>query len=125
MDASGIPEMTRAYLTAALFTADESDIPPKSGPFDATPHWHRLAASTLDKAAKVCTWFYRNNAADLTTYAADDAGHDLWFTRTRAGVGFWEADHCTDEEGERLTDAAHRLGERSLIVGDDGRFHIE
>lgn len=125
MDNTGIAEMTRAYLTAALFTADEADIPPTSGEFDPSPHWGRLAQSTKDKAAEVCRAFYADNAADLTTYAADDAGHDLWFARCRHGVGFWEADHCTVDEGERLTAAAHRLGEASLIVGDDGMFHIE
>lgn len=116
--------MADGYIECALFTADEELIEPKSGQFDQTPYLPRVSQQMRDEALKVCTEFYDANASDLTTYPADSAGHDLWFNRNGHGVGFWEADHCTDEEGERLDKAAHKLGERYLYAGDDGMFYF-
>lgn len=124
MTSDQIPEMAAAYIEAALFTADEALVPPRPGEFDATPYLPRVTRQARDHAEAVCRRFYEDNAADLAGYPARAAGHDLWYTRNGHGRGFWEANHCTDEEGERLTKAAHALGEVYLAL-EAGRFVID
>lgn len=54
----------------------------------------------------------------------DYFGHDLYLTRNRHGVGFWEEDHCNEEQGKLLTDAAHKLGESNEYVGSGGYVYV-
>lgn len=119
MNASEVSDMARAYIVAALFTADEDIVAPKSGEFDPSPYIDRVPKSAFVRAENLCRTFYAENATDLADYPAENAGHDLWYTRNGHGVGFWEADHCSKEEGERLTAAAKRLGEAYV---DGGRW---
>lgn len=116
--------MASAYIEAALFTADEELVEPKSGPFDQTPYLSRITQKMKDEAYTTCAEFYRTNSADLQDYPATDAGHDLWYTRNGHGAGFWENDHCTEEQGKRLTSAAQKLGEKHLWKAW-GWFHFE
>jgi hypothetical protein len=125
MEADQIDEMVAGYIKCALFTADEDLIPPKSGQFDDSPYRPDVSDEMRAEARAVCEAFYKANAADLTTYDADDAGIDLWFDRNGHGVGFWEADHCTEEEGERLSNAARKLGARSIYRDDGGLFQFD
>lgn len=124
MTRNELQTMADAYIECALFTADEELIPPKSGQFDQTPYLPRVTRAMKAEALAVCTAFYDANAADLADYPADSAGHDLWYTRNGHGVGFWEADHCTDEQGERLTAAAHKLRECYLGRMQGGWFYF-
>jgi hypothetical protein len=52
----------------------------------------------------------------LETDGANDLGMDIWLTRNRHGAGFF--DRTYDHESE-LMDAAHKLGEVDLYIGDD------
>lgn len=116
--------MADAYIECALFTADEDIVEPKSGQFDQSPYLPRITKAMKDEAKRVCEVFYDDNAKDLAGYPADSAGHDLWYNRNGHGVGFWEADHCTKEEGKRLSNAAHRLGGR-YVYKARGWFHFD
>ena len=50
-------------------------------------------------------------------------GHDIWLTRNRHGAGFF--DHSFDDDIElSLMNAAQKLGEKSLYVGDDMRLYF-
>lgn len=40
---------------------------------------------------------------DNSDYTHEQACHDFYLTRQRHGVGFWENDHCNEEQGEKLT----------------------
>lgn len=122
MDQSEIGEMIDGYLEAALFTADEEIIKPQSGEFPSAEYMPRVSARMRELAGASCRAFYAANAADLAEYPAREAGHDLWYTSNGHGVGFWEADHCAEPEGERLSRAAKRVPERSVFVGDNGTF---
>lgn len=48
---------------------------------------------------------------DETDYRSSQAGHDFFLTRNRHGAGFWEGDHCTKEQGQKLTQISHTFGE--------------
>jgi hypothetical protein len=109
-----IQEMADAYIEAALFTADEEIIPSKPGEFDPGPYLPRISKDMKKEAIAVCSAFYSANTADLANYPALSAGIDLWLTRNGHGCGFWEADHCAKEEGERLTASARKLGSRDV-----------
>lgn len=49
--------------------------------------------------------------ADCRNYGLDRAGNDLWFTRQRHGVGFWDRKEIPDLLRDRLSDLAHGMGE--------------
>jgi hypothetical protein len=125
MNGTDLETMAEAYIECALFTASEDLIPPKSGEFDATPFLPRITKGMRETALRVCSEFFHANAPDLDEYPADSAGHDLWYTRNGHGVGFWENDHCTEEQGQRLTDAAHKLGENGIYKRRGGWFAFE
>lgn len=117
-------KMTLGYLTCALFT----DLPEEkvgSGEFDASPFLPRITKQTKAEATTVCAVFLKENAADLASYRPDIAGMDLWYTRNGHGCGFWDRrTDCTDEQGDRLSEAARKLGEAHLF-GNRGRYIIE
>lgn len=125
MQLNELDKMVDGYIKAMLFTADEDLIPPKSGQFDDSPYLDRIPRAMREKAKGICKAFAESNLADLGTYDADDAGIDLWFTQNHHGCGFWECDHCNDEEGERLTTNAHAVGEMYLFRMRGGWFYFE
>jgi hypothetical protein len=71
--------------------------------------------------------FYETNELDLYTAsefkAWDALGHDLWLTRNRHGAGYWDRTELPKDLRDRLTDAAHKAGERDLYIGDDGLIY--
>jgi len=46
--------------------------------------------------------------------------HDFWLTRNGHGAGYWDGGY---KHGEKLTDAANRIGCLTLYVGDDGKIY--
>ena len=110
--------MVRAYLEAAEFTDCGPDAEAELREADG------FSPEAIAEAAQYCAEFQAANAASLAaayaampSYDEQRAGHDLWLTRNHHGAGFW--DRGLGEVGERLTKAAHGLGERSLYAGDD------
>lgn len=59
-----------------------------------------------------------------TEYTHEQACHDFYLTRCGHGVGFWEADHCTEEQGEKLTEIAQSFGTVD-ITESDGKLYID
>lgn len=51
-------------------------------------------------------------------------GHDIWLTRNHHGSGFFDRDY-SEETTTILTNAAHKLGEVSMYIGDDNIIYIE
>lgn len=114
-------DFTNGYITAAFWSSTEGD----DTPLDDLKTWNDLEPESLQRMVADCQKFQKDNAADLVeTYRADHLnGIDFWLTRNGHGAGFWDGD-LSKQLGERLTTAAH-LGERSLIIGDDGRVYEE
>ena len=55
---------------------------------------------------------------------AESGGHDFWFTRNGAGVGFWEDDRgWSEEEGKAMDEYCEKKGSFDLYVGDDGKIY--
>jgi len=50
-------------------------------------------------------------------------GHDLWLTRQGHGAGFW--DRGLGEVGDKLSDIAKGMGEKSVYIGDDGEIYVD
>lgn len=128
-----VDDFTRAYLECALWSSnDESD---ESGgtPLDRNYSIEDIAPESVAKAMAECEAFRDENSDDLDNastlhvsreWSADQQnGHDFWLTRNGHGVGFWDLGYGA--LGDRLTDAAHKCGERNPYVGDDGLIYIE
>lgn len=90
-------------------------------PADRNYCWTDLAPETLQRMLDDCAKFEREN--DPADYPTENAGHDFWLTRNRHGAGFWENDFGTEEQCEKLTEAAHAFGEFNLFVGEDGLIY--
>lgn len=109
-----IDTVSLAYIEAAAFTdfGTDSDIPSDAD----------FAPESIEAARNTCADFLRANEDISLAYVNsgktwDAFGHDLWFTRNRHGVGFW--DRGIGELGELLTEAAHKIGETWTYQGDD------
>lgn len=119
-------DFTAAYMQAALWssTIDESDETHGGEPFDAYFSIDQIALETQAQMLATCGKFQREHGDDLARFyvatgkGPEQGGHDLWLTRNRHGAGFW--DRGAGEVGDRLTEAAHALGECDLWT--DGEF---
>ena len=69
-----------------------------------------------------CRIFFDANR-EACEYDPCRAGRDLWLTRQHHGAGFWDGDWPTGI-GEELTVAAHKMGECSIYIGDDGKLEV-
>ena len=114
-----IDTVARAYIEAAAFTdlSPDSDIPSDAD----------FAPEAVTAARNTCAAFLSNNEALALQYVDagktwDAFGHDLWFTRNRHGVGFW--DRGLGDIGQALTKAAHKIGETWTYQGDDGLVYF-
>lgn len=117
--------MVEGFLEAALFTADESVVPPCSGEFPFFQYKDRISKAMRTKALSLCLTFFNANETLLLLYPARCAGHDLAYTINHHGCGFWEADHCSKEEGDLLTAAAHRFPEFAVYRTRSGWLNME
>ena len=109
-----IDTVSLAYIEAAAFTdfGADSDIPSDAD----------FAPEAVTAARQACADFLRDNEPLALQYVNagktwDAFGHDLWFTRNRHGVGFW--DRGLGDIGEALTEAAHKTGETWTYQGDE------
>ena len=111
----------RAYLECALWASVDDDGNPLDNGRDASDFDH---GAVFDANTELLV-FELVCAADIaeTGMSADQLGHDLWLTRNGHGVGFW--DRRYGAAGDRLTDAAHAMGECNAYIGDDGLAYFE
>jgi hypothetical protein len=122
-----LPEFTRGYILAALFTTDE-DAP--SGEYTQSGRPDELFPlidpALLDRMERDCESFKERNETDWRLACeerdAERVGHDFWFTRNGHGAGFWDGDY-SDDLGERLTEASKAFGEHDIYFGDDGKIY--
>jgi uncharacterized protein YaeQ len=114
-------DFTAAYIEAALWSSNDESTPQGGEPLDANFTVAEIASDTLETMMTDCARFQAENTEDI---AADSerAGHDYWLTRCHHGAGFWDGD-WPEPAASRLTDAAHRAGEFTLYIGDDGLIH--
>lgn len=116
-----LAEVLQAYTEAAVWSSADAD----GTPLDQSDA--DLAPETLRLFKTDCARFMADHAdlvdraMDATGRGAAQLGHDLWLTRNRHGAGFWDGDW--GEFGDLLTDAAHKMGECDLYVGDDGLIY--
>lgn len=62
-----------------------------------------------------------DNALDGSDYTHKQACHDFYMTRVGHGVGFWENDHCNEEQGKELTAIAQEFGTVDIGFNDAGQ----
>jgi hypothetical protein len=122
----------KGYIDAALWSSTDESTPQGGEPLDANYSIEDIAPETLQRMIADCQRFQQENAkllaaairiyprkvGDPTAYA----GHDFWLTRNGHGAGYWDGD-LPDAIGEPLTDAAHKMGEFNICVGDDGKIY--
>ena len=110
------------YLEAMAFTEMHSDNPELK---DRTPD--DLSDEARNSIASDLIHFLMQHGALIEQYmmggqSAAQLGHDIWLTRNRHGVGFW--DRGLGDLGDKLTKAAHTLGESCVYLGDDGKVWV-
>lgn len=106
-----IQAVLSGYLGCALWTATNDEGEPLDQKFDVDDFFEESRSNALS----VCQSFCSQNQADLSGIDPVQIGHDLWLTRNGHGSGFWDRG-LEDQQGERLTQAAHGLGEASVVV---------
>ena len=130
-----IDAFTQAYVDAMLWSSnDESD---ESGgePLDKNYSIDDIAESAMEKIVADCKRFQEENAADIATIpyrrtndgnwsGEEQAGHDLFLTRNRHGVGFQDRDYIDEDVRDRLHTNAQAYGEVDCYVGDNTIIYI-
>lgn len=88
-----------------------------------------LSPESIERIKRDCARFLElaGELADESNYIGtanpdNIAAHDFWLTRNHHGAGFWDGDW---ETGDELTAISEQFGEQYLIVGDDGKLHLE
>ena len=105
-----LQNMRDAYLEAAYFT-DAHDLPEHDDGVEL-----ELTSEFTNDAYEACVRF--ENACDALGVNIRDVypdptqlGHDLWFTRNRHGVGFWDRTEFYGDHSEQFTAIAHAMGD--------------
>lgn len=94
-----------------------------------------LALESLGRIVRDCRVFETLNATLLKQaysrdYSAKQAGGDYWFTRCGHGVGYWEREALSLQEGEteslgdKLTTAAGRFESESYYDLESGKVYL-
>jgi hypothetical protein len=116
-DPVGLDEATDAYVDAALATSTDEDDRHLDRDYDRGD----VSDEAAERARADVRDFLLENADDVGDMYAD-AGRDFWLTRSGHSAGFWG--DWPEPAATRLTDAAHRRGEATLYVGDDGKLYL-
>lgn len=113
-------EMVSGYLETARF----ADCPEASKHFTHGKYTRGdINTGVFTKATQVqaradCEAFLSSLSEEARELADSwDGGSDLWYTRNRRGVGFWEDGRGWDGHNEELTEKAHAMGERNVWAG--------
>jgi hypothetical protein len=121
-----------AYITAALWSSNDESDDAGGNPLDDNYTADDLDPDTRAEMEKDCAAFIDLFWSDLFrpgiyqgrsgAHAVELAGHDFWLTRNGHGCGFWDGD-WQEPFASQMDAYCKRVGEYSLIVGDDGRIH--
>lgn len=116
-------EFLQGYLDAALFCTDTE--PPSGQDYVETGRADKMFPSIPDwfiKEAKLACANFTVKAAHLLVRAGDPwrNGSDFFYTRNRAGVGFWDRGY-PEEISKPLTELASRFNEHVLTPEDIGQ----
>lgn len=119
MNTLNLEEITRAYVTAALWSSTDDE----GEPLDAFRDETCIEPNTLADMRQDVRDFLAQCESLLPRYieaggTSEQLGHDFWLTRNRHGAGFW--DRGLGLLGQSLTDLSHQAGEAWLYIGDDG-----
>lgn len=132
-----VDNLTRGFLTAALFTETDNSDPSGGDHLDKNYEIYDFSMKSLKKAVQICNKFreefgellakadYSGLAARFPEYTEDDcAGHDLWFEISGSGVGFRDRGF-PDEIGDALSKAADTIRHYDVSIGDNGLLYLE
>ena len=136
----GLADFTRAYIRSALWTGvldcregstEKSPMIYGEGDYNGTARAETVCADDLSPECREamerdCELFYEQNSDNFHACKKRDvdaqAGHDFWLTRNRSGAGFLDGDWC-EPEAALLAENAHRFGEVTLCLTEDGVIH--
>lgn len=84
---------------------------------------HNFTDDSIIKAYEDIKKFLEYAGDAVNDIDEEQLGHDIWLTRNHHGAGFFDRGY--DDEIEKvLMDSAHKLGEESIFVDDDGKLHF-
>jgi hypothetical protein len=123
-------DFKRNYAIALMWSTNDESTPQGGEPLDRNYGLQDLAPSTVAAIDDVCDKFQRDNKSLLEDayargqYSPTNAGFDLALTQNHHGTGFWDRTQLEKGDlGDKLTKAAHAMGEFQLYVGDDGKIY--
>lgn len=113
-------KFTRAYIEAMLWSSTDNE---------GIAFGDRYGLEDLAPITRVSVWENCRNfqwaASGLIAGLDAQAGHDLWLTRNRSGVGFWSRPEMYGEDNSNtLTRMAQVLGDCDPYVGPDGLIYL-
>ena len=119
-----LDDFTRSYIETALWSTTDASDDSGGDHLDANYGLGDLSGESVDKMQADCLKFQAYNANALEPFDASTAGHDFWLTRNGHGAGFWDGDY-SEPQAAQLTASSKYFGECYIVVGDDGKLHVE
>jgi hypothetical protein len=118
----GLSYLLNSYLDTALWSSLDDD----GNTLDKKYSIEDISPESINRAKKDINAFIKKASAivNIDKYDVGTVMHDFWLTRNRHGAGFWDGDY-EEEDAKKLTDLSHDFGEVDIIVGDDGKLHME
>ena len=127
MKTNNLSQIVAGYVAAALWSSMYENQQGETNFMDRKFSVENIHPDTLAKMTETCNKFLEENRELIDAESVEErqVGHDLWLTRNGHGTGFWDRPEVYGEENaKKLTDAAHKLGECNLYVGDDEKIHL-
>ena len=122
-----IDDFLESYIEAALWitTAEDAGGDPEKGEhLDAEFTVDALTPESRQAARADCLSFM-NEARPLIGADVAHAGFCLWLDRNGHGSGFWDDTRWSESVRGALHEAAQKMGQASIYVGDDGHLYYE
>lgn len=121
-DAEAFEAFLDGYFTCALWSSTDNSDESGGRPLEENYEPDDIEAECFATQVAECLSFFSDNRETWGDDWSDEtAGHDFWLTRNRHGAGFWDRG---EDQGDKLTEAAHAYGESDIIVTDDGKLYF-
>lgn len=130
-----LEQFISGYIEAALWSSTDESDEQGGEPLDKNYDRSDLSAESLESIERDCAKFIEANKLDIDEFVSlsprgssdggpwELAGHCFWLNRCGHGTGFWDRD--VGAVGDRLSDACKKFKESYLVVGNDGKIHVD
>lgn len=88
-------------------------------------HYIEIKKFLKDAGEEAVMDYLTSEFGEVTDESLAHLGHDIWLTRNHHGAGFFDNVYENDETEEALINAAHKMGESNVYLGNRGKIYVD